>query len=138
AAAMGCLLVDVQHDVTRTYLAKTEDISVEELEAAFLEMEKEARSLLEKEGLTEEQMQFVRYIDMRYVGQWRSLAVTVGRNLQSMDAALDSFHYEHEREFAFANPKQQVEIYGLRVSAIGTVPKPELPKTIIDGTLEDA
>lgn len=138
AAAMGCLLVDVQHDVTRTYFAQADELNAETLEAAFMEMEKEAHALLKEEGLSQEQMQFVRYIDMRYAGQWRSLAVTVGRPIRTLEAALDCFHQEHEREFAFSDVKQQVEIYGLRVAAIGTVAKPALPKIIKKGSLAAA
>ncbi|WP_186670976.1 hydantoinase/oxoprolinase family protein [Sporosarcina sp. BP05] len=138
AAAMGCLMVDVQHDITKTFMADAKNVSIEELEAEFVEMEKEAKNLLEEEKIDESAMNFIRYIDMRYAGQWRSLAITIGRTLDSIEGALEQFHQEHEREFAFSNKNQNVEIYGLRVAAIGMVEKPELPKKIIAGTLESA
>jgi N-methylhydantoinase A len=137
-SAMGCLLVDVRHDISKTYLANLSDISIEELEAEFTVMEKDAYQLLKEEGVTDEDATLLRYLDMRYVGQWRSLAVPIGRPIQSLEATLESFHQEHQREYAFANRDQKVEIYGLRVTAIGTVPKPELPKLEPIGTLEDA
>ncbi|MBE1554028.1 hydantoinase/oxoprolinase family protein [Sporosarcina limicola] len=136
AAAMGCLMVDVQHDITKTYLVDAKSVSIDALEAEFAEMEKEAKALLEEEKIDESAMNFIRYIDMRYAGQWRSLAITLGRTLDSIEGALEQFHQEHEREFAFSNKDQSVEIYGLRVAAIGTVEKPQLPKKIIPGTVD--
>lgn len=138
AAAMGCLMVDVQHDITKTYLKDVAEVTVDELNAEFAEMEREAKELLESEKIAEEDMNFIRYVDMRYAGQWRSMAITVGQRVESIDAALEQFHQEHEREFSFSNKDQQVEIYGLRVAAIGTVEKPSLPRNIIEGNLKDA
>lgn len=138
AAAMGCLLVDVRHDVTKTFLADAGSIKKEELEQEFVEMEKEAISLLEEEGIAPENMNLIRYVDMRYVGQWRTLSVTVGRPLHSLENAVERFHQEHEREFAFRDNEKGIEIYGLRVEAVGTVRKPEFNKAEPSGTLEEA
>ncbi|KMY55558.1 hydantoinase [Bacillus sp. FJAT-27231] len=138
AAAMGCLLVDVRHDVTKTYLANVAEIEKDDVEKEFIEMEKEAISLLEEEGIAPENMNLIRYVDMRYVGQWRTLSVTVDRPLQSLENAVERFHQEHEREFAFRDEETGIEIYGLRVEAIGTVEKPEFNKEEPSGTLEEA
>lgn len=138
AAAMGCLLVDVRHDISKTYVKNVDDVSIEELENEFIGMEKEAEQLLAEEGVGNDQSTLVRYLDMRYKGQWRSLAIPVGDNLQSLNEVLEGFHQEHEREFAFSDRQQLIEIFGLRVTAIGTVPKPEFPKYGPSGNLEDA
>ncbi|MFB4162238.1 hydantoinase/oxoprolinase family protein [Alteribacillus sp. JSM 102045] len=138
AAAMGCLLVDVRHDISKTYVKNVRDVSIEELEQEYLQMEKEAEDLLQEEGVSKEESTLMRYVDMRYMGQWRSLAVSVGRNIPTLEDTLNSFHQEHEREFAFSDKSQSVEIYGLRVTAIGTVPKPKFPKYEPSGTIEDA
>lgn len=137
-SAMGCLLVDVRHDISKTYLVNAADVTAEQLEAEFQGMEEEAAALLASEGITGEQMKLVRYLDMRYSGQWRSLEVAMSRPIHSLVEALDRFHQEHQREFAFSNREQSVEIYGLRVEAIGLVPKPNLPRYEPEGTFEDA
>lgn len=137
-AAMGCLLVDVQHDITKTYLADCSNVSVTDLEEEFRKMEQEANQLLEEEGIEPDNRQFIRFIEMRYAGQWRSLAITASRPLQSIEEELEKFHREHEREFAFSNRDQKVEIFGLRVSAIGMVPKPSIPVFKPTGQLKDA
>jgi N-methylhydantoinase A len=138
-SALGCLLVDVRHDLFRTYLASADGASVDAVEAEFQKLEAEARERLKAEGMTGDRVQLRRQMDMRYVGQWRSLTVPVstplGANLQG---SLDRFHAEHQREYSFSNPAGAVEIYGLRVVGIGLVEKPEFPKRSAAGILNDA
>ncbi|QPQ31835.1 hydantoinase/oxoprolinase family protein [Lysinibacillus sp. JNUCC 51] len=138
AAAMGCLLVDVRHDISKTYVKKLDEVSAEELTNQFSELREEARELLEEEGIAENTSTLTNYIDLRYKGQWRSLAVPISDQITSLDAILEAFHKEHEREFAFSDKDQTVEIFGLRVTAIGTVPKPNFPQYVSEGSLEDA
>ena len=138
AAAMGCLLVDVRHDVSKTFVKNSEDTDANELEREFMSLELEATNLLHQEGIEEENMNLVRYIEMRYMGQWRTLSTPIGRPIDSLETAINTFHQEHERAYAFSNPDQKVEIYGLRVEAIGVVPKPEMVKESPEGRLEDA
>lgn len=138
AAALGCLLVDFRHDLTKTYVANTDDVDIDTIEQEFVKMEIEAIKLLEKEGIGKESMNLIRHLEMRYIGQWRSLEITVGRDLTSLEAALESFHKEHERAYSFSNPDQGVEVYGFRVEAVGVVPKPELPKEKPVGSLNEA
>lgn len=137
-SAMGCLLVDVRHDISKTYLANVTDVSLDELEQEYANMEIEAADLLAEEGVPDDQIELTRYIDMRYTGQWRSLSIPLSRPIHSLEEALEQFHQEHAREFAFSNPEQGVEIYGLRVTATGVVPKPDLPTAEAEGRLEDA
>ena len=136
--ALGCLLVDFRHDLSQTFVKRVRDTLHEELEKKFLEMEDEAIALLRKEGIKEEDMNLVRHIEMRYEGQWRSLDIIVGKPLFSLTQAIKKFHDEHERAYSFSDPNIEVEIYGLGIEAIGTVPKPEFKKVYIDGSLEDA
>ncbi|MEQ6354912.1 hydantoinase/oxoprolinase family protein [Lysinibacillus sp. M3] len=138
AAAMGCLLVDVRHDISKTYVKKFDEVSEEELTNQFNELREEARALLEEEGIAENTSTLTNYIDLRYKGQWRSLAVLVSDQITSLDTILEAFHKEHKREFAFSDKDQTVEIFGLRVTAIGTVPKPNFPQYVAEGSLEDA
>ncbi len=126
-SAMGCLLVDVRHDLSKSYLADPRQIRVEELEKEYADLEKEAIALLEAEGTPPDKMQFLRFADMRYAGQWRSLTVPVARPIQSLRQTMETFHNEHQREYAWSSQDQGVQIYVLRVTAVGIVPKPNLP-----------
>lgn len=136
--ALGCLLVDFRHDISQTYVKPISETSENELENEFLKMEKEAIELLEKEGIQHKDMHLIRHIEMRYEGQWRSLDVVVGKPIFSLEQAVKKFHDEHERAYAFSDKETNVEVYGLSIEAIGTVPKPEFVKYESVGNLEDA
>ncbi|GAB4269796.1 MAG: hydantoinase/oxoprolinase family protein [Deferrisomatales bacterium] len=127
-SAMGCLLVDVQHDLSKTYLADAAAADVAALEDQFRALEQQGMELLAAEYTAPEHVQLLRFLDMRYAGQWRALTIPAGRPLESLEAAVETFHAEHQREYAFSNPQGAVQIYGLRVKAVGAVPKPGLKK----------
>ena len=72
-SALGCLLVDIRHDLSEMYLRRVDDASPEEIDAEFRALEAEGRARLPAEGVPEDRMSFQRTIEMRYLGQWRSL-----------------------------------------------------------------
>jgi N-methylhydantoinase A len=128
-SALGCLLVDIRHDLSEMYLRRVEDASPEEIDAEFRTLEDEGRARLQAEGVPEDRMSFQRTIAMRYLGQWRSLAVEIPEGPVDIAALVASFHSEHEREFAYAREDDApVEIYQLALRAVGVTPKPELTR----------
>jgi N-methylhydantoinase A len=72
-------------------------------------------------------MSIQRLLDMRYLGQWRSLTVTIG-SPADLDEAATHFHSEHERAYNYRRDGAPVEIYRLSVRALGVTPKPELKR----------
>lgn len=138
-SAMGCLLMDVRHDLSKTYLVEAAKADIADMEKEFQKLEREILERLSAEGVAAEKMQILRYVDMRYLGQWRSLTVPATRPLgDSFAQSLDQFHKDHQREYAFSQTEQPVEVYGLRVTGIGLVGKPELPRYEALGRAEDA
>jgi N-methylhydantoinase A len=126
-SALGCLLVDVRHDLSEMYLRRMEAADPKEIDEEFGKLEEEGRARLEAEGIPEDRMSFQRTIAMRYLGQWRSLSVEVDAGLVDLDAVVKRFHEEHEREFAYHREDDApVEIYQLALRAVGITPKPEL------------
>jgi N-methylhydantoinase A len=137
-SAMGCLLVDIRHDLAKNYLIDAAKADLNELEKEFQLMEKEAMDRLDIEKISEETREIKRFLDMRYLGQWRSLSIDCPSPVENLESILEKFHQEHNREFAFMDEGKGIEIYGLRVMATGKVLKPELPKVEGQGTLEEA
>jgi N-methylhydantoinase A len=127
-SALGCLLVDITHDLSRMYLHNIANLSLTELDRAFHDLEMEGRERLLHEGVTEDRMVFQRFIDMRYLGQWRSMSIAVPSELQSLDAAVAKFHEDHGREHNYSRPGAPVEVYRLQVKATGLVPKAQFAK----------
>jgi N-methylhydantoinase A len=127
-SALGCLLVDVRHDLAEMHLRRIDDVEPGEIETEFAKLEQEARDRLATEGVPEDRMTLQRLIAMRYLGQWRSLQVEVDADMRDFDAILARFHDEHEREFAYRRDGAPVEIYQLALRAVGITPKPELKR----------
>ncbi|GAB1360883.1 hypothetical protein MASR1M32_01190 [Rhodobacter sp.] len=133
-SAVGCMLVDVQHDVTQMFFQDAASANPADIEAAFRKLEVEGRDRLERDGVAAKDMTFQRFVDMRYRGQWRSLGVPVPGQVTSMEEALAIFHNEYEKAHNFRREDFPVEIYRLTVRAIGATPKPSFPKIVIDKT----
>jgi N-methylhydantoinase A len=126
-SALGCLLVDIRHDFSQMYLVPAGETDPEEIERRFVVLEEGARERLGAEGIAEGDMRLLRTVDMRYVGQWRSLEIPVEGEIDSLEGLLGRFHEEHERQHTYKREGSPVEIYQLRVAAIGQTPKPDLP-----------
>ena len=126
-SALGCLLVDVRHDLATMFLGRAADVDRRRRRAGVRAARGGGARAARARGRAEEQMSLQRFIDMRYLGQWRSLAVPVAAPLD-LDAAVDGFHAEHEREYNYRRDDAPVEIYRLTLRAVGVTPKPELAR----------
>jgi len=125
-SALGCLMVDLMHDFSRSVTSQDERPHLDKLESELKSMDEQARARLLSEGVGIEKTEVLRYLDMRYVGQWRSLTVACPRPLtaESLARVEQSFHLEHGREYLYSMPDQAVEIHGLRVTGIGRTDRP--------------
>ncbi|MCI9888588.1 hydantoinase/oxoprolinase family protein [Micrococcales bacterium 31B] len=123
-SAMGCLLVDISHDLSTMFMTLASAADETKLEAEYAALEADATARLRHEGVSAENAVLQRKISMRYAGQWRSLAVPIGSGPGALDEAIQTFHQQHEREFAFRQDDQPVEIYQLQLQAVGKTPKP--------------
>lgn len=123
-SALGCLLVDIQHDLSQMYTGAADAADADVVEEHFRELELEGRTRLRHEKVAEEAAVFQRGIAMRYQGQWRSLQVKMGSGPNALEDAVQLFHEEHEKHYAFRQDETPVEIYQLHLKALGKTPKP--------------
>ena len=123
-SALGCLLVDIQHDLSQMYTGAADAADADVVEEHFRELELEGRTRLRHEKVAEEDAVFQRGISMRYQGQWRSLQVKMGSGPNALEDAVQLFHEEHEKHYAFRQDETPVEIYQLHLKALGKTPKP--------------
>ncbi len=135
-SALGCLLVDIRHDLALTYLVRTDAADPAEIEAAFAELEREARERLDHEGVSPDRVVLTRSIDMRYLGQWRSIAIPAASPFASVPEAVDAFGQAHQREYNYRRDDAPIEIFRLNLTAIGTTPKAEFARQ--DGSAQVA
>lgn len=125
-SALGCLLVDMQHDFSESYLTGAGDADPAALEAEFGRLEQQALERLAHEGVAIADIVLQRSVDMMYQGQWRSLAVPVPNPIGTITELVEAFHRSHEREYNFRRDEAPVGIFRLNLKAIGVVPKAEL------------
>lgn len=126
-SAMGCLLVDIQHDFSDSFMADAATTKPEEMETAFAKIEAEAVARLQHEGVAAADTVLQRTVEMMYMGQWRSLAVPAPAKITDIAALIEGFHTQHEREYNFRRDDAPVSVFRVSVKATGVVPKAELP-----------
>ncbi|BBC01138.1 N-methylhydantoinase A [Bradyrhizobium japonicum] len=124
-SALGCLLVDMQHDFSQSCMVDATDADATGIEAQFAELEKAALARLTHEGVAQRDIVLQRSIDMMYRGQWRSLAVNAPRPIGAIADLVQSFHAEHQREYNFRRDSAPVSFFRLNLKAVGVVPKAE-------------
>ena len=132
-SALGCLLVDLRHDLSKSYFVPFDDVDMPALEAEFSELEADALTRLGEEGVDPPNVELQRALDMRYVGQWRSLTVPVTTPLRAADI-VHSFHAAYAREYMFKRDDYRLEVHGIALRATGLTDKPKLPNHPVSAT----
>jgi N-methylhydantoinase A len=122
-SALGCLLVDIQHDLATSYIHPAADADPVAIENEFAILEREAWERMRHEGVAVEDVAMERSVDMMYRGQWRSLSVPAGTPVGSTRGLVEAFHAQHEREYNFRRDDAPVDLYRLNLRAVGIVPK---------------
>jgi N-methylhydantoinase A/oxoprolinase/acetone carboxylase beta subunit len=93
------LVVDIMHDFSRSVVSQAQRLDLHNLKIELKSLDEQTLAGLLAEGISTEKIKVMRYLDMRYVGQWRSLTVACPRPLtvDSLDrrdyiAGFDSRH----------------------------------------------
>jgi len=136
-SAFGSLISDLRRDYVQTRLLPTRHASFAEVARAFAVLEGEAGAALAREDVAADRIAFLRTLGMRYVGQAWELLVRVPDEADSMAALEEAFHRGHERRYGHRN-QSAVEIVNFRLTAVGTTPKPSLPRPRAVGSLAEA
>jgi N-methylhydantoinase A len=144
--AAGMLLGDLKHDYVRSYMSKISKLNKDAFLKLYNEMKAEAIVTLIAEGITEDKIEYVPSLDLRYVGQYHEVPLEVSMdNIYNfdMDAIKDAFHKEHNRQFGYELKEEgtELEVINIRFRAIGITEKPySLSGNIVKGadTLEEA
>lgn len=134
-SAGGLLTSDLKYDQMRTVFQLQGSVDSDRLNRELDELANELRSQLEDDGVRAGEVEVIRALDCRYVGQGYELRVALDDG-PFTEHALEQFHVLHEREYgsAYGDP---IEIVNARVTAIGRRPALDsLP--VSSGSLDDA
>ncbi|MFF2018550.1 hydantoinase/oxoprolinase family protein [Paenibacillus sp. NPDC058177] len=131
-SAWGMLMTDLRKDHIQTYIRRIERLDLAELNGILAQIQESGLQAYLDEGLRREDIAWVRYADMRYLGQEHTVKVIMPE--EDLTAALlaelsSQFHEIHEREYTFRLEGVPVEIVNLHVSTVGSVRKP-VPKPL--------
>mgnify|MGYP001035878618 CR=1 FL=1 len=125
-SAWGMIQSDLIHDVAESRLMLLAEADWAALDQRFSALEAELGAILLEEGATRDRIEFIRQLDIRYVGQEYSISVPLDAALfASPDAAANDarvkalFSELYEKTFGHSNPEEALEVSALRLRAIG-------------------
>jgi len=139
-SAWGMLMTDLRYDMVQTWIVRTDQVELKELEGLWQQLEEEARTYFVQEGIPEEKLIFQRYADMRYAGQEHTVKVPFSGGELTSEAIKEveeRFHALHEQYYTFRLPSP-IEFVNLHLTVFGTVEKPQIPKLNNKGDLQQA
>lgn len=127
-SAYGLLAADIRTTAVNSIVAVSTSLNPEQIEAAFATMETRGAGTLDRQGVAQSDMTFIRELDVRYLGQSFELTVpaTVPFDDVAFARALEDFHDRHSRAYGYSSPEEPVEVVAARSTAVGVVPKPPL------------
>ncbi len=128
-SALGLVLADIKYDYVQTKIQKQDQIEQELLTDVYRNLEMQGLKDLERENVPEEDRLFVRTCDMRYFGQAFELTIPfpdgeIGS--KDIDNVVERFHRQHMKIYGHCMKEDPVEFVNYRVSAVGTMKKPNL------------
>ncbi len=128
-SAMGLVMSDVKHDYLRSKLTAISKASEAEVNAAFAELEKQARADLAREDFADKSIRIEYALDMRYAGQGYEMTIPCAVPLAPGDLKKlrANFDEEHCKSFGHTAPDEPVEIVSWRLRGVGLVPPVQLP-----------
>ena len=122
--ALGCIISNFKISKVKSFISRSNTISIDELNAIFEEIEDDALELLNQTpGIVETQTH--RAIDMRYVGQTHEVTVPIRSRTKrvtelNLNKTFQDFHESHEQLYSFKRPDQTVEVLSVRADLVGT------------------
>ncbi len=130
-SAFGLLIADIRHDYVQSYISRADEASLDVVSGIFDSMKALGEQALTEDAIADDQREYLRTADLRYVGQAYEVNVPVPDGPVDKDlmaAVVSLFHEEHQRQFAHSSEGDPVEIVNLRMIAMGRVEAPELGK----------
>jgi N-methylhydantoinase A len=129
-SALGFLLADVKQVFTLTRVGLIGKLDECAYQGDLDQLIADATTWLDREGVPEPDRAIEVALDVRYRGQAYEIPIRVKLPLDEVawSNAAAQFHDEHKRRYGYEQRLVPVEVVTLRVTAIGTLPKPALER----------
>jgi len=122
-SAWGMLNADIRHDMSKSLNTRLNNLDWNDVRDGFSAMEAELAELMQDEGVSADNMRFLRYLEMRYISQEYTVSVPVPEDvpLQASQAGRfkQLFDDLYLQTFGHANPQEGGELANIRVEARG-------------------
>jgi N-methylhydantoinase A len=125
-SALGIMHGDLRHDFQRPVLQQTQDLDAASLSAQLVELQAQAREVLDGESIPPDRQVVELSLDVRYYGQTPYMNLRIDGS--QMDAAAIErlelrFREQYQREFGYQLPPDmaRIEVVNARAAAIGLV-----------------
>jgi N-methylhydantoinase A len=129
-SALGFLLADVKQVFTLTRVGLIGQLDERAYQADLDQLIGDATAWLDRERVPESDQAIEVALDLRYRGQAYEIPIRLKLPLDEAAwcVAAAQFHDEHKRRYGYDQRLVPVEVVTLRVTAIGTLPKPVLER----------
>ena len=125
-SALGMLLADARLDLSKTFVGVLGEGTVAALNAAFVEMETEARAALIRD-FGARNVLFERHVEMRYLGQRHNIKVPIA-SFDDAGGIRAAFARDYKRRYGHADAKAAAELQAVHLSAFTRLERPELAR----------
>lgn len=133
--ALGLLTADIKRSYVKTILNDLDELNIDEFNRILENLLEQGNEWLDSEGVKPENRLFRNIAEMRYKGQNYELHVTVpvhGVTQSDIQEIKQKFFKEHEKNYGYYDPNNEIQIVNVRSEAIGLVEKPKLKKLEIE------
>jgi N-methylhydantoinase A len=130
---LGISLADYKCILGRMLYRREDEVRLDDIKALYQSLEDEGRVTLERQGVPDARMQFIRGAEMRYSGQLHDIEVLLpptarGQPFTKTDfeALVDAFHARHKAVYGYADGNMPAIFSTLKLQAKGVRPSIEL------------
>jgi N-methylhydantoinase A len=139
-SAFGLLVANIEHDQSRTFAVKADEVDVERIVQVLAELDLLGQEKMQRDRIPPELVQVNHAADLRYVGQSYELEVPLPESLDATCGAqaVAAFHAAHQQVYGHNRPTHTVEFVNLRSVHSAPLPRPQLTVPAPSGSLEAA
>jgi N-methylhydantoinase A len=131
-SALGCVIADMRHDFVQTINQLLDRLDVDALDRAMVHHAREGLALLDRAGVSFDDVACLFELDMSYVGQTHTVAVPLPVRLEGATTRVSAEHVRAAFEARYRETYGRllanipIRLLNLRVAAVGRRPKFDL------------
>jgi N-methylhydantoinase A len=136
-SALGLIFADVEHQCIRAYYQPVDMLDLDDLNATFETLQREATGLLSADGYPSSRQDVTYSVGVKYIGQNAALAVAVEHlpiSADDLTALSDVFSEAHDKTFGYRSDSERLQLVSLKVVGRGVPDAPRLPDEVRVGS----